>query len=279
MHILDELKKQTPTISVGILTADMMNLGSELKLIENAGVKLLHFDIMDGCFCPMITIGPSFIKAIRTPMLKDVHLMIDEPLNKIDDFVTAGADMITINVESCSHLHQALQKIRRMENVNDHNRGILRSISLNPSTDIYAVEPVIDEVEMVLLLAVNPGYSGQKFITSTEKKLASLKELIRRSGKHILTCIDGGINKDNIAEPVRGAAIPNYNSIKQNVLQAGALGLNISGGGSSVFAICHKKDQENIAEVMAKNFSNNPYFDKVLITTTSNNGIKILSNI
>ncbi len=203
MPILQEVKQIAPTISVGILTADMMNLRSQLKLIEEAGVKLLHFDVMDGCFCPMMTVGPPFIKGVQTPMLKDVHLMIEDPLPKLEWFAAAGADLLTVHVESGRHLHQALRLIGQLENANDTDRGILRGVSLNPSTPIEAIAPVLDEVEMVTLLAVNPGYGGQKFIPYTAEKVAQLGELIRQSDREILVCIDGGVKKDNIADIAR----------------------------------------------------------------------------
>jgi ribulose-phosphate 3-epimerase len=206
MPILDQLKHITPTISVGILTADMMNLGSQLKLIEGAGVRLLHFDVMDGCFCPMMTVGPPFIKAVKTALLKDVHLMIEGPLDKLEGFVSAGADVITVNVESCRHLHQALRAVGQLENANERERGILRGVSLNPSTPIEVVTPILDEVEMVVLLAVNPGYGGQRFIPSTKERLLKLRELIRQSGKEMFVCIDGGVTKDNIGHVARMGA-------------------------------------------------------------------------
>ena len=112
--VLDELRAASPVISVGIISADLMSLGSEVKLLEEAGVKLLHFDVMDGCFCPMMTVGPCFIKAIRTTLFKDVHLLVDEPLNKLDSYVAAGADMITVHVESCRHVHRVLQALGPM---------------------------------------------------------------------------------------------------------------------------------------------------------------------
>ena len=116
--LLDELRKEIPVISVGILTADLASLGSELKLMENAGVKLLHVDVMDGRFCPMMTVGPPLIKAMKTPLLKDVHLMIEEPLERIEDFVAAGADMVTVHVESSRHIHRVLQTLGKMTNIN-----------------------------------------------------------------------------------------------------------------------------------------------------------------
>jgi len=109
--LFDQLRQKTPLVSVGVLSADLMSLGSDLELLERAGVELLHFDIMDGCFCPMMTVGPGFVKAVKTTLLKDVHLMIDEPLDKLESYVAAGADMITVHVESCRHIHRVLQKL------------------------------------------------------------------------------------------------------------------------------------------------------------------------
>ncbi|MHC4565207.1 MAG: ribulose-phosphate 3-epimerase [Planctomycetota bacterium] len=201
--LFDQLRQKTPLVSVGVLSANMMSLGSDLALLEEAGVKLLHFDVMDGCFCPMMTVGPGFVKAVKTPMLKDVHLMIDEPLNKLEDYVAAGADMITVHVESCRHTHRVLQSLGEMTNANDSTRGILRGVALNPGTPIETVAPLRDEVEMVFLLGVNPGWGGQKFIASTRRRLGRLKEIIAGTDRDILTGIDGGITQDNISEVAR----------------------------------------------------------------------------
>jgi ribulose-phosphate 3-epimerase len=201
--LLDELRKTCPQISVGILTADLMSLGSELKLLESAGVKLLHIDVMDGCFCPMMTVGPPFIKAIKTSLLKDVHLMIDEPVDKLESYIAAGADIITVSVESCRHVHRVPQLLAEIANVNDPARGILRGVGLNPGTPVEAVVPLIDELEMVCLLAVNPGWSGQTFSRSTVHRVARLKEIIRQAHKDILIAVDGGIKRDNIADVAR----------------------------------------------------------------------------
>lgn len=192
-----------PLISVGILTADLMSLGSELKLIEKAGVKLLHVDVMDGCFCPMMTVGPGFIRALKTSLLKDIHLLIDEPLDKLESYVAAGADMITVQVESSRHIHRVLQSLGQMSNVNDPDRGILRGIALNPGTPLEVVSPLIDEVEMVFLLAVNPGWRGQKFTLSTGPRLARLKQMIHDANKDILIGIDGGVTRKNVADVAR----------------------------------------------------------------------------
>ena len=204
--LADELREAAPLLSVGILTADLMSLGSELALIQEAGVRLVHFDVMDGCYCPMITVGPGFIKAVKTPLLKDVHLLIDDPLPKLDAFVAAGADMITIHIGSCRHVHRVLQRLGEMANVNHPNRGILRGIALDPDVPLEVVTPLMDEIEMVVLLAVNPGWGGQKFIATTGQRLGQLRRMIRDAKKDILIGVDGGVTRDNVAEVARMGA-------------------------------------------------------------------------
>jgi ribulose-phosphate 3-epimerase len=198
--LFDELRRASPLISVGILTADLMSMGSELKLLENAGVKLLHVDVMDGCFCPMMTVGPVLIKSMKTSLLKDVHLLIDEPLNKLDSYVAAGADMVTVHAESCRHIHRVLQRLGQMGNVNDPQRGILRGVALNPGTPLEVLTPLMEELEMIFLLAVNPGWGGQKFIDSTRSRLGRVKQMIRDSSRDILLGVDGGVTRDNIGD-------------------------------------------------------------------------------
>lgn len=193
----DTLKGLAPTISVGMLTADLTNLGSDLALLEQTDVRILHFDVMDGCFCPTMTIGPPLIKAVKTPLLKDVHLMIETPLEKLKDYVTAGADILTVHVESDPrHIHRAFQSLGGMTNANDPSRGIVRGVALNPGTPVEIIEPLLDEIEMVLLLAINPGWGGQKFSTATRERLEKARRMV--SGRDILLCVDGGVTKDNI---------------------------------------------------------------------------------
>jgi len=194
------LRECCPTISVGILTANLLSLGSELALLERTGIKLVHIDVMDGCFCPMMTVGPPFIKALKTPLLKDAHLMIDEPLEKVADYVAAGSDIITIHPEACSHPHRVLQQMCNMANVNDPARGLVRGVALNPGTPLEVLEPLTDELEMVLLLAVNPGWGGQKFIPATFDRIDIVKRLIASIGRDIVLAVDGGITRANIAE-------------------------------------------------------------------------------
>jgi ribulose-phosphate 3-epimerase len=201
--IVDRLRARAPQISVGLLTADWMALGSQLQLLEDAGVGLVHFDVMDGCFCPQLTLGAPVVAGLKTPLLKDVHLMIEEPLTKVDGFVAAGADIITVHAESTRHVHRVLQAIGKMTNANDPQRGIARGVALNPGTPLEVVDPLLDELEMILLLAVNPGWGGQKFIPSTRERLRALRQ---RVGDEILICVDGGITRDNIADVARMGA-------------------------------------------------------------------------
>ena len=194
------LRAAAPTVSIGVVTANLLLLGSEISLLERTGAKLAHVDVMDGCFCPMMTVGPPFIKAIKTSLFKDVHLMIEEPLEKVAEYVAAGADMVTIHVEACSHVHRVLQKLGTLTNVNDADRGIVRGVALNPGTPLEALEPLLDELEYISLLAVNPGWGGQKYIPSTTARLARVQRMIADSGKNIILGVDGGITKENIVQ-------------------------------------------------------------------------------
>jgi ribulose-phosphate 3-epimerase len=195
---LERLASLAPTISVGILTADLMALGADLARLDGTGVPLLHVDVMDGCFTPMMTVGPPLVKALRTPLLKDVHLMISDPLEKLGDYVAAGADVITVHVESCTHVHRVLQHLGTMKNATDAARGIVRGIALNPGTPLEAIEPLLDEVDLVLLLAINPGWGGQRFIPATMERIARARRRLDGSGRRVLLGVDGGITKENI---------------------------------------------------------------------------------
>ena len=194
--LIDEFKKAAPLLSVGILTADMMNLGAEIKLLEKAGIKLLHIDVMDGCVWPKITVGSPFLQGLKTSMLKDVHLLIDKPESQIENFAKAGADIITFAVESCGDIAQTLLTIGQMKNANDPDRRILRGLSLNPATPIDVVLPLIDKIDIVLLLAVGPDTGKENFISTLPDRIAGLRNI----KDDILIFVDGAIKKDNIAE-------------------------------------------------------------------------------
>lgn len=197
---LDRLQSLRPAVSVGLLTADLLSLGAELALLERAGIGVAHIDVMDGWFTPAMTVGPPFVRALRTPLLKDVHLMIREPLATLPDYVAAGADIITVHQESCTHIHRVLQALGSMTHAADPARGIVRGVALNPGTPLEAVEPLLPEVEMLLLLAVNPGWGGQTFIPATFDRMAKAKAMIAASGRPIVLGVDGGVTRHNIGE-------------------------------------------------------------------------------
>ena len=182
-----ELIAQAPSLSVGVLTADLLRLGEELEALDSAGVTLAHVDVMDGVFCPQTTVGPPIVKALPDRFVKDVHLMVDEPLGKVGSYVDAGAGVITFQVESTLHPHRVLQSLA--------GSGVVRGVALNPGTPLSVIEPLLDELELLLVLAVNPGWGGQSFIPSTEGRLADARALL--AGREIVLAVDGGITKAN----------------------------------------------------------------------------------
>jgi len=177
-----------PKLSVGLLAADLLRLGDELLGLERAGHVIVHVDVMDGMFCPQFTVGPPVIKAIPENFVKDCHLMVHEPVDKVKAYVDAGAGIITCHVESTAHPHRVLQSLA--------GTGVLRGIALNPGTPLEVVEPLIDDLELLLLLAINPGWSGQKFIPRTERRVGAARELI--AGRNVVLGVDGGVTKANI---------------------------------------------------------------------------------
>ena len=194
------LRQLSPTLSVGVLAADLMKLGSEVSLLEKTDVKLAHVDVMDGCFTPMMTVGPPFVKALKTPLLKDVHLMIQDPLEKVDEYVAAGADVITVHAESETNIHRVFQKLGQMSNANDPARGLVRGVALNPGTPLAVLKPLMDEVELIMLLGINPGWGGQSFIPSTFTRIETVKRIVAEAERDILVCVDGGVTRDNITD-------------------------------------------------------------------------------
>ncbi|MCW5969995.1 MAG: ribulose-phosphate 3-epimerase [Blastocatellales bacterium] len=187
-------------IAPSVLSADFTRLGEQLKVVETAGASVIHVDVMDGHFVPNITIGPFIVKWIRsaTRLPIDVHLMIEEPDRYIGDFAKAGADWISVHPEATRHLHRTISYIK--------HAGCRPGVVLNPATPLSAVEEVVADVHHVLLMSVNPGFGGQKFIPASLDKLKRLRALIRSKTSAARIEIDGGIGPDNVADVVAAGA-------------------------------------------------------------------------
>ena len=181
-------------VAPSILSADFARLGEEIRAVEDAGADYIHIDVMDGHFVPNITIGPLVVKAAKkvTKLPVDVHLMISDPDRYIDDFRKAGADIITVHSEAVHHLHRSIQNIR--------NAGCKTGVSLNPATPEDVLEYVLDDLDMVLVMSVNPGFGGQAFIKEVLPKIRNIREMITRKGLETMIEVDGGINPETIGE-------------------------------------------------------------------------------
>ena len=180
-------------ISPSILSADFTKLSREIKAVEQAGADYIHIDVMDGHFVPNITIGPFIVEAAKrsSDLPLDVHLMIERPELYIADFVKAGSDIITVHVESTAHLHGVLQSIKRA--------GVRAGVSVNPGTPVETIAPVINDIDLLLIMTVNPGFSGQSFIESSIEKIKTARAMLDDAGSEAELEVDGGIKASNIA--------------------------------------------------------------------------------
>lgn len=185
-------------IAPSILSADFSRLGAEIQAVDEAGAEVIHIDVMDGHFVPNITIGPLVVDAARkvTQKVLDVHLMITDPGSYIDAFADAGADWITVHVEACPHLHRVIGQIKQ--------RGLKAGAVLNPSTSLATLDYILEDLDLVMLMSVNPGFGGQSFIPATLEKISQLKKRIEALGLPIGIEVDGGVSKKTI-EQVAGA--------------------------------------------------------------------------
>ena len=214
-------------LAPSMLSADFKELGKEIQAIEENGAKYLHFDVMDGIFVPSISFGMPVLKSIRsgTNLVCDVHLMITEPIRYVEDFAKAGADLITIHLEACEDVDATIDKIKGC--------GCKVGVSIKPNTPVSALQPYLDKVDMILIMSVEPGFGGQKFIPSSLEKISETKAMIDANGLSVDIQVDGGIYTHNVEE----------------VLKAGA---NIIVAGSAVFNGDTKQNTIDMMDILKK---------------------------
>ena len=193
-------------IASSILSADLLKLEEQVNLVAKNGADLIHVDVMDGHFVPNLTFGPNMVEALKriVDIPLDVHLMITNPELHIQDYARAGADILTVHQEVCRHLHRTIQQI--------HQEGMKAGVSLNPETPVSLIGDIIEDVELVLIMSVNPGFGGQKFIPHALDKLKEVEKMAEKAGKQIMIEVDGGINPDTAKQAIENGA---------NVLVAG----------------------------------------------------------
>lgn len=214
-------------LAPSMLSADFKELGKEIRTIEENGAKFLHFDVMDGIFVPNISFGMPVLKSIRpgTNLVCDAHLMITEPIRYVEEFAKAGADVITVHLEACENVDATISKIKEC--------GCKVGVSIKPKTPVSALEPYLEKIDMILIMSVEPGFGGQKFIPAALDKLAETKAMLDAKGLQVDIQVDGGITVHNI----------------EDVMKAGA---NIIVAGSSVFSGDVEANMKNFMDILGK---------------------------
>ncbi len=215
-------------IAPSVLSADLTKLVEQVKIVEENGADFIHVDVMDGHFVPNITYGPAFVKTLKsiTNLPLDVHLMIENPDNYIKNFAEAGASIITVHVEACKHLNRTVNYIKSF--------GIKAGVSLNPATPIYSLEEIIADIDLLLVMSVNPGFGGQKFIESSVAKIEKAKKLIDESQSNALIEVDGGISPETAQLVAKAGA---------RILVAGNAIFNAENIGEAVLSIKHSAEK------------------------------------
>ena len=214
-------------LAPSMLSADFKVLGEELQTVETYGATYIHYDVMDGMFVPSLSFGPAILQSIRpaSKLVHDVHLMIEEPIRYIEAFAKASADIITVHLEACEDLHATIAKIKEC--------GCKVGVSIKPKTPVSALEPYLEELDMILIMSVEPGFGGQKFIPSSLEKIAEARSLVSEKGLNIDIQVDGGIYTHNV----------------EDVLKAGA---NIIVAGSAVFNGDTKQNTIDMMDILKK---------------------------
>lgn len=198
-------------LAPSILAANFANLGHDVMEVEKAGVEYLHIDVMDGSFVPSISFGSPIVKSLRpiSNLVFDVHFMVNDPIRFVDEFKEAGADIITVQAEACTHLHRTVAAIK--------DRGMKVGVSLNPATPLRMLEYVIDDLDMILIMSVNPGYGGQSFIPFSLDKIRDIRKIIDSRNLNVDIEVDGGISPNNVEQVIEAGA---------NILVAGSAVFN-----------------------------------------------------